>query len=171
MVAKPIEPRPGPPAVTVVGMGKIEASRTVEIAAPLERVYAIAADVPGAARWRSQVVSIDVLEEDDEGRATLVEEVTDAKVKRVTNRLRFSYQPPDGLSWTQEKGDLKSLTGSWSFEAVDPARTRATFQLQGDPGRVLGLLLRGPTMSIVTDLVTKDPTDGLKREAESAGAA
>ena len=148
-------------------MGKIEASRTVEIAAPLERVYEIAADVPGAERWRNQVVAIEVLETDEEGRATLVEETTDAKVKKVTNRFRFSYQPPGGLSWVQEKGDLKSLTGNWRFEAVDADTTRATFSLEGDPGRVLGLLLRGPTMGIVTDLVTKDPTDGLKRWAES----
>ncbi len=149
-------------------MGKIEASRTVEIGAPLERVYAIAADVPGAERWRNQVVAIEVLESDDEGRATLVEETTDAKVKKVTNRFRFSYQPPDGLSWVQEKGDLKSLTGNWRFEAIDAANTRATFSLDGEPGRVLGLLLRGPAMGIVTDLMTKDPTEGLKREAESS---
>jgi uncharacterized membrane protein len=150
-------------------MGKIEASRTVEIDAPLDRVYAIAADVPGAERWRSQVISIDVLEEDDEGRATLVEETTDAKVKKVTNRLRFSYQPPEGLSWVQEKGDLKSLTGNWRFESIDGEHTRATFSLEGDPGRVLGLLLRGPTMGIVTDLVTKDPTEGLKKFVEASG--
>ncbi len=148
-------------------MGNLKASRTVEISAPLERVYEIAADVPGAERWRNQVVSIEVLESDGEGRATLVEEVTDAKVKKVTNRLRFSYQPPSGLSWVQEKGDLKSLTGNWRFEEIGAGRTSATFSLDGDPGRVLGLLLRGPAMAIVSDLMTKDPTDGLKREAES----
>ncbi len=148
-------------------MSRLEASRTVEIEAPLERVYEIAADVPGAERWRNQVVSIKVLESDGEGRATLVEETTDAKVKHVTNRFRFSYQPPDGLSWVQEKGDLKSLTGNWKFEAIDAGNTRATFSLDGEPGRVLGLLLRGPALGIVKDLMTKDPTDGLKRWAES----
>jgi ribosome-associated toxin RatA of RatAB toxin-antitoxin module len=152
----------------VTPVPKIDASRTVEIDAPLARVYEIAADVPGAERWRNQVVEIEVLETDDEGRATLVEEVTDAKVKKVRTHLRFSYDPPNGMDWEQEKGEMKSLTGGWRFEALDEGRTRATFTLNGDPGRMLGMLLRGPAMGIVEDLMTKDPTDGLKREAESA---
>lgn len=150
-------------------MGNLKASRSVEIAAPLERVYEIAADVPGAAKWRSQVVSIDVLERDAEGRATLVEEVTDAKVKKVTTRLRFTYQPTSGLSWEQEKGEMKWLRGGWSFEELDAGRTKATFSLEADPGRMLGLVLRGPALGMVSDLMAKDPTEGLKREAESAG--
>jgi uncharacterized membrane protein len=149
-------------------MARIEASRTVEIDAPLDRVYEIAADVPGAERWRDQVVEIEVLETDSEGRAVLVEEVTDAKVRKIRTRLRFAYQPPDGMTWEQEKGELKSLSGSWAFEALGENRTRATFSLDGDPGRVLGLLLRGPTMGIVKDAMTKDPTEGLKRTAEAA---
>ena len=149
-------------------MGNIDASRTVEIDAPPERVYEIAADVPGADKWRNQVVSIEVLEQDTEGRATLVEEVTDAKIKKVTTRLRFSYDPPKGLSWEQEKGEMKWLRGGWSFDDLGDGRTRATFKLEADPGRMLGLLLRGPAMGIVSDLMTKDPTDGLKREAETA---
>jgi uncharacterized membrane protein len=145
----------------------MEASRTVEIDAPLERVYEIASDVPGAERWRNQVVEIEVLETDDQGRAVLVEEVTDAKVKKVRTRLRFSYSPPDRMDWEQEKGEMKSLSGGWRFEDLGDGRTKATFSLDGDPGRVLGLLLRGPAMDLVKDAVTKDPTDGLKRWAES----
>jgi len=149
-------------------MARLDASRTVEIGAPLARVYEVAADVPGAERWRNQVVEIDVLETDAEGRATLVEEVTDAKVKKVRTRLRFTYDPPNGLSWEQEKGEMKSLAGGWRFEVIDEGRTRATFSLDGDPGRIFGLLLRGPAMGIVKDLMTKDPTDGLKRFVEGS---
>jgi uncharacterized membrane protein len=148
-------------------MGNIDASRSVEIAAPLERVYEIASDVPGAERWRNQVISINVMEKDAEGRATLVEEVTDAKIKKVTTRLRFAYDPPNGMSWEQEKGEMKWLRGGWSFDDLGDGRTRATFKLEADPGRMMGLLLRGPAMGIVSELMTKDPTDGLKREAES----
>jgi len=152
----------------VTAVPKIDASRTVEINAPLARVYEIAADVPGAERWRDQVVSIEVLETDAEGRATLVEEVTDAKVKKVKNTLRFSYDPPTGMGWEQERGELKSLVGGWKFEKLGEDRTSATFWLDGDPGRMLGMLLRGPAMALVKDAMTKDPTEGLKREAESA---
>jgi uncharacterized membrane protein len=147
-------------------VANLNASRSVEIHAPLDRVYEIASDVPGADRWRNQVVSINVLETDAEGRATLVEEVTDAKVKKVTTRLRFSYSPPSGLSWEQEKGEMKWLKGNWRLEDLGDGRTKATFSLEADPGRMLGLLLRGPAMGIVSDLMTKDPTDGLKKFCE-----
>ena len=149
-------------------MGNINASRSVEIDAPLDRVYAIASDVPGAEKWRNQVVEIEVLEKDSEGRATLVEEVTDAKVKKVTTVLRFAYQPPDAMSWEQEEGEMKWLKGGWKFDDLGDGRTKATFSLEADPGRMLGMLLRGPAMTVVSDLMTKDPTDGLKREAESS---
>jgi hypothetical protein len=148
-------------------MGTLEASRTVEIEAPLDRVYEIAADVGTADRWQERTVSVEVLETDAEGRATLCEYVADAKVKRVKSRLRFSYDPPGGLSWVQEKGELKSLRGSWDFEELGPDRTRATYALVGDPGRILGMLLRGPIEGVVKDLMTKDATEGLKRFAES----
>jgi uncharacterized membrane protein len=148
-------------------MGQIEASRTVEIEAPVERVYEIAADIGTSDRWQDTMLSVDVLETDAEGRAAVVETLSDAKVKKVRSRLRFSYDPPRGLSWDQEKGETKWLRGAWAFEDLGEQRTRATYSLETDPGRMLGLLLRGPALGLVKDLLTKDPTEGLKREAES----
>jgi hypothetical protein len=145
----------------------IEASRTVEIEGPLERVYEIAAEVGSADRWQERTLSVEVLETDAEGRATLCEYVADAKVRKVKSHLRFSYDPPAGLSWVQEKGELKSLRGSWAFERIDDGRTRATYSLTADPGRVLGLLLRGPVLGVVKDLIISDAPAGLKREAET----
>jgi hypothetical protein len=112
------------------------------------------------------MISVEVLDTDAEGRATRVETLSDAKVKQVRTRLRFSYDPPGGLSWEQEKGDAKWLRGSWAFEALGERRTRATYSLEADPGRILGLLLRGPVEGKVKELLTTDPTEGLKREAE-----
>jgi uncharacterized membrane protein len=147
-------------------MGTLQASRTVEIDAPPERCYELAADIGGSADWQETMISVEVLESDAEGRATRVETLSDAKVKQVRSRLRFAYDPPRGLSWEQEKGEVKWLRGSWAFEPLDGDRTRATYSLEADTGRVLGLLLRGPVEGKVKELLTKDPTDGLKREAE-----
>ena len=80
-------------------------------------------------------------------RAELVETESDAKVKTVKARLRFSYDEPTGIEWVQEKGDTKSLRGWWTFEDLGGGRTRATYGLDVDPGRMLGLLLRGPVES------------------------
>ena len=80
--------------------------------------------------------------------------------------LAFSYQPPTAIRWVQERGDTKSLTGSWSFEDLGGGRTRATYTLEANPGRMLGLLLRGPAESKVRDFLVGDAADGLKRRAE-----
>jgi hypothetical protein len=148
-------------------MGALEASRRVQIDAPPDRCYRIAADLERTPEWQESMVSLEVLERDGEGRPELVEIVTDAKIRQVTSRMRFAYDPPTGLSWEQEKGDAKWLTGSWTFEEHGGG-TRAVYELKADPGRMLGLLLRGPVEGKVKDFLTKDSTEGLKRAAESA---
>ena len=149
-------------------MGTLEASRTVEIDAPVERCYEIAADIGSSADWQETTLEVDVLDRDAEGRAARAEMLTDARVKKVRSILRFSYDPPNGLSWDQEKGETRWLRGSWSFESLGEGRTRATYALETDTGRVLGLLLRGPVEGKVKELLTKDPTEGLKRAAEAS---
>jgi len=73
------------------------------------------------------------LEHDDAGRPTLVETENDLKVRRVKTRVRFSYAGPTRLSWTQEKGDLKSVEGSWQLEDLGGGRTRASYELEVEP--------------------------------------
>lgn len=147
-------------------MGKLEASHTVEIDAPRERVYEIAADVPGAVEWNPAMEKVDVLETDGEGRAELVYTEADAKVKKSNSTLRFTYDPPNGLTWFQEEGEVKSLDGRWELEEIEPGRTRATYALEVDPGRMLGMLLRGPAEGKVKEFLTKGAAEGLKRKAE-----
>ena len=107
-------------------MGKMEGTATADIAAPLERCFEIAADVDHIAEWQSGVQQVNVLERDGEGGPLLVEIVNDAKVSTIKTRVRFDYDPPNGLSWRQEKGDLKSLVGSWTFASNGNGATRAT---------------------------------------------
>jgi len=149
-------------------MGTLEASWTVEIEAPRVRCYEVAADVEGSPEWQGTLQEVEVLERDAEGRALVVETLSDAMVKKVRSWLRFTYDPPGGLSWEQEKGDTKWLTGSWTFEELAEAQTRATYGLRTDPGRVLGLLLRGPVEGKVKELLTKSAAEGLKQHLESS---
>lgn len=149
-------------------MGRISASHTVEIDAPLADVYAVAADVPGAVEWNPALDKVDVIETDDQGRATLVESEADVKVKKSKSILRFSYDEPNGLTWVQEKGDVKSVDGRWELSEIEPGRTRATYGLEVDPGRMLGMLLRGPVEGQVREYLTKGAAEGLKRHLEDA---
>ena len=150
-------------------MGLLEASCTVEIDAPRERCYEIAADIEKAPKWQGTLEDVEVLERDKDGRARLVETVSDAMVKKARSILRFDYDPPGGLSWEQEKGDAKWLVGNWELEDLGEGRTRATYSLRSDPGRILGMLLRGPVEGKVKEHLTKSAAEGLKAEAEGSG--
>ena len=149
-------------------MGTLEASWSVEIDAPRDRCYEIAADIEGAPAWQGTLKRAEVLKRDREGRAVVVDTTSDASIKKVYSRLRFSYQPPGGITWEQEEGEAKWLTGSWEFEEVDEGRTRATYGLRSDPGRILSLLLRGPVEGKVKELLTKGAAEGLKKKAEGS---
>ena len=148
-------------------MATLEASWTVEVDAPRERCYEIAADVANAPAWQGTLKEVEVIEKDQQGRASLVHTVSDAMVKKVSSEVRFTYNPPEGLTWEQEKGEAKWLTGYWDFEALGEGRTRATYGLRTDPGRVLGLLLRGPVEGKVKELLTRSAAEGLRAEAEA----
>src|SRR5918998_4019693 len=147
-------------------MGVIRGERIVEIDAPVERCYTIAADIENAPEWQGSLREVQVLERDAERRPVVVEAESDAKVKSVRARLRFSYEPTELIRWTQEKGDTKSLEGSWRLEDVGDGRTRATYALAVDPGRMLGMLLRGPAEGKVRDFLLAGAAEGLKAHAE-----
>ncbi|HEU0023606.1 MAG TPA: SRPBCC family protein [Thermoleophilaceae bacterium] len=148
-------------------MGTIKGDRSVEIEASIERCYEIAADIENAPEWQGSLKDVEVLERDGDKRAVLVETESDAKVKSVKATLRFSYEPPTGIRWVQEKGETKSLVGWWTFEDLGSGRTRATYSLEAEPGRLLGMLLRGPAESAVRDFLVGHAADGLKEKAEA----
>lgn len=150
-------------------MGVIQASHTVEIDAPRERVYEVAADVANCAEWQPSVKSVEVIETDDEGNATKVKMLADAKVKETEQLVRFSYDKPGGMNWEQEKGDVKSLNGSWNFTSLDDDRTKATYDLRVDPGRMLGMLMRGPVEGQVKKFLAEGAAEGLKSQVEGSG--
>jgi uncharacterized membrane protein len=148
-------------------MGTISGERSVEINAPVERCFEIASDIANAPDWQGSLKDVEVLERDEQKRAALAETESDATVKTVRSVLRFTYEEPTSIRWVQEKGDTKSLTGSWTFEDLGDGRTRATYALEADPGRMLGMLLRGPVEGKVRDMLLGDAADGLKQEAEA----
>lgn len=144
----------------------ISAEHTVEVAAPIARCFEIAADLERAPDWQTSLVSVGVLERDGAGRPALVETVSDAKVKTVKARLRFSYDPPGRIDCVQERGDMKAMTGRWTFEDLGGARTRATYAMEVDPGRMLGMLLRGPAVDRVREVLVVQAAEELKARAE-----
>lgn len=147
-------------------MGIIEASHAVEIDAPLDAVYEVIADVPASHVWQPSVKKAEALETDSEGRATLTQITADVLVKEAKSKVRFTYSPPDAMDWKQEKGDVKSVIGSWRLTDLGDGRTEAVYALKVDPGRIFGMLIKGPVEDKVKEFLTKGAAEGLKEHME-----
>ena len=144
----------------------IEGTASADIEAPMETVYAVAADLEQLPRWQSEIKLVRVLERDAAGNQVLVHTETETKVKTLQAQLRFRYDEPSGMRWTQERGDVKSLDGSWSFEELDDGRTRAVYSLRVDLGRMLGMVVRGPVVDALRRHLIDSMPAKLKAEVE-----
>jgi hypothetical protein len=147
-------------------MANIGGSASTEIEAPLDRVWKELEDVLAAPEWQGGLDRVTALERDGEGRPTLVETEADIRVRRIKASVRFRYEGPMRLSWSQEKGDMKSVEGAWELEDLGGGRTRATYRLDADPGRVLGLVIRGPVEAATRALFVNGRPGELKRRVE-----
>ena len=147
-------------------MPLITGSASAEAQAPIERCWAIVEDVQSAPEWQGGLVSMDVLERDDEGRALICEAVSDAKLRKVRTRVRFTYEPPTRLEWTMLEGDLHSMEGHWELEDLGDGRTRITYGVAVDPGPV-GLLARGPLERAARALLVNPRAKELARRVEA----
>ena len=127
----------------------IEGRASTEIHAPIEEVFAVAADVEGSPRWQPEIKRAECLQRNDDGHQVLVRTETDAKVRTLGSTLRFGYDDPTGISWEQTDGDLKSVRGSWELEDLGDGRTKATYWMEVDLGRMLGMVIRGPLVGVL----------------------
>jgi len=148
-------------------MANLTGSSTAEIHAPLERVWELVEDVQSAPDWQGGLKAMRALERDGDGRAVRCETETDAKVRTIKSIVRFTYAAPNRLSWTQEKGDLKSVQGSWELEDLGEDRTRATYSIEVDLGRTLGMLVRGPIVDVLRHMLAGARAGELKQRIES----
>ena len=149
-------------------MANLTGSSTAEIEAPLERVWAVVADVEKAPDWQGGLKSMHATQRDGDGRAILCDSESDAKVRSLKSTVRFSYDAPTKLGWTQEKGELKSVVGSWDLQDLGDGRTRATYSLEVDLGRVLGMVIRGPLVDVLRGMLINARAGELKRHVEGS---
>jgi ribosome-associated toxin RatA of RatAB toxin-antitoxin module len=124
-------------------MGGDRAEETIEIDASPDAVFAAAHDYDTFPEWQSAVRRCEVLERDTEGRGTLVETVSDAKVRELRYVLRYHYEPVRRIWWAYVEGDVASLEGEYVLEDLGDGRTRLTYRLESDLGiPVPGFLVR-----------------------------
>jgi ribosome-associated toxin RatA of RatAB toxin-antitoxin module len=124
-------------------MPVLTGSSSTEVDVAIERCFELAEDVASAPEWQGGLVSMDVIERDQQGRPLVCDAVSDAKLRKVKTRIRFSYERPIRVAWELIEGDLNSLQGAWELEDLGGARTRVTYSLAVDPGSI-PRLIRGP---------------------------
>ncbi len=148
-------------------MAMLTGSSTAEVDAPLGQVWALVEDVERAPEWQGGLKAMHALEHDGEGHAILCESESDAKVRTIKSTVRFAYNGPATLAWKQEKGELKSVEGRWELEDLGGNRTRVTYSLEVDLGRVLSLVIRGPLVDMLRGMLVGARAGELKRAVES----
>ena len=151
-------------------MAMLAGSSAAEIDAPLEQVWALVADVERAPQWQGGLKAVRALERDGDGRAVLCQTESDARVRTIKSTVRFTYDGPATLTWRQEQGELKSASGRCELEDLGGNRTRATYSLEVDLGRVLSMVIRGPLVDLLRGMLVNARAGELKRAVESGRA-
>ena len=67
----------------------------------------------------------------------------------------------------QEKGEVKSLEGAWTFDELGEGRTRATYSLATDPGLACSDCACRPGEDMARNFPLGSAAEGLKERAES----
>jgi carbon monoxide dehydrogenase subunit G len=147
-------------------MGTITGTSTAEIEAPIDQVWAVVEDVLSAPDWQGGLKDMEELERDAEGHVTLAETSSDAKVRTLKSTVRFAYDRPARLDWQQEKGEMKSVEGAWELDDLGDGRTRATYRLEVELGRMLGMVIRGPLVDVLRGQLVSARADELKERVE-----
>lgn len=115
-----------------------QATQTMEIAAPADRIRDVLLDFPGYPAWARDVKGVTVDAVDEEGRGLEVTYRAAAMGRSTSYTLRYEYDDT-GLRWHLVRGDImRRLDGSYVLEPIlepipgAPERTRVTYHLAVD---------------------------------------
>ncbi len=141
--------------------------QTLEIDAPAEALYDVAADIGAYPEWATGVKEVEVLETTDDGRVERARFVVEGFVKEIEYVLRYTHDRPNTLSWVAEEDskDVKSLEGSYTFNPMDGSATEVVYALSVEPNFTIpGFLRRQAEKQIVTTALR-----GLRKRATGGG--
>jgi uncharacterized membrane protein len=138
---------------------------SIDVEATVDEIFEVATDFEAYPKWNSDIKKVEVRETNADGYPTKVWFEVDAKIKTVRYTLGYDYsQAPDSFSWSLLEGDVKELSGSYSFDEFDDV-TEVTYETHVDPGfPVPGFLKRQAQKTIA-----RGALHDLKKRVESAG--
>ncbi|MGD2043605.1 MAG: SRPBCC family protein [Acidimicrobiia bacterium] len=139
---------------------------TLEIDAPADELYDVAADVAAYPEWASGVKEVEVLDLDGEGRVDRARFVLEGFVKEIEYVLKYTHDRPNTLSWiAEESDDLKMLEGSYQFSPTENGSTEVVYSLSVEPKFIIpGFIKRQAEKQIVTTALR-----GLRKRVAAGG--
>ncbi len=114
--------------------------------------------------WQQAVTDCEVQSRDGKGRGQRVWFEIDAKVKRISYTLDYSYEAPHMLTWEFVAGDVRDIDGEFVLEDQGDGTTLATYGLSIDAG----VSMPGKIASILNDQVMQRSVEDLKARVETA---
>lgn len=146
----------------------ITGDRTVEIDAPADDVYAMIVDAEEFPSWNPSAKEVEVTSTNGSGLPATSRVLLDVKVKTVKLNLGYVYgSDPRSMRFESEKGsEVKKVECDFVVTDSGPASCAVRMTVVVDPGRTLGLLLRGPVVDKVRDHIIDGTLSKLKERAE-----
>jgi len=138
------------------------ATKSVDINAPIEKVYAIVVDYEKYPEFLDEQTGAKVLSRN----GNIVEVSFKLKVvKEIEYKLRLVETAPTELSWTLIKGEMMKVNnGGWKLEALGADKTRATYSVELG----LGMLVPKSIATLLAETTLPKTLDAFKRRAEAA---
>ncbi|MGH8913718.1 MAG: SRPBCC family protein [Acidimicrobiia bacterium] len=140
--------------------------QTLEIDAPAEALYDVAADIGSYPEWANGVKRVEVLATTADGKVERARFVVDVFIKEIEYVLRYTHDRPHALSWVaeDESKDVRMLEGSYVFNPIDGA-TEVIYALSVEPNFIIpGYLRRQAEKQIVTTALR-----GLRKRVTGSG--
>jgi coenzyme Q-binding protein COQ10 len=139
-----------------------EASRTVVIDAPPEKVFGIISDYDKYAEFLPEVKRIHT--SDRTGNEVKVHYQVEV-MKTIKYTLKMHEQPPHKVTWSFVEGDfMKDNHGSWVLEPTGEGKTRATYTIE----MRLGALVPGSIVKALVETSLPKMLEAFKKRAEAA---
>jgi coenzyme Q-binding protein COQ10 len=139
-----------------------EATRSIDIKAPVEKVFRIISDYERYPEFLPEVKRVST--SDRSGNRVKVHYEVEV-IKRIKYTLELSEEPPHRVRWSFVEGELmRDNHGSWSLEAAGPEQTRATYSIE----MALGPLVPKAIVKALVETSLPKMLDAFKKRAESA---
>ncbi len=142
--------------------------KTIQIDAPAEVIFDVAADVARFPEWATGVRETEVLEANEDGYPIRAHLVVNGIIRTISYILNYTYDGIAKIEWVAEPGDdIIEMVGRYEFYELDEGGFEVVYALKVAPNFIVpGMLRRQAEKQIVSTALR-----GLRDRAEELAAA